>query len=286
METWIIEHANDAQVILFFVLFAVLVFVELIVPLREVPARKARWGANLSLTVLNIAVLSAIPVTFFTVAVWALEAGVGLFNAVSLPAALLILFTLLGRGFISFFTHYLMHRVPVLWRLHRVHHLDTEMDVTTTVRFHPLEFVTNLIIGAPIVAALGLSPWVLLLYEILDAGVTLFSHANMSLPAKLDRVLRYFIVTPDLHRIHHSSWQPETDSNFSAVFPIWDIIFGTFRTTTRATQESMELGLEDVRDERTNRVFWLLGAPFFRKKRAVEHELVREPETRHMASDG
>jgi sterol desaturase/sphingolipid hydroxylase (fatty acid hydroxylase superfamily) len=178
---------------------------------------------------------------------------------------------LLARGFISFFTHYLMHKVPLLWRLHRVHHLDTELDVSTTVRFHPFEFLAALIPGVPLVVAFGMSPWVLMLYEILDAVVTLFSHANIRLPESLDRLLRYVIVTPDLHRVHHSSWQTETDSNFSAVFPIWDIVFKTFRTETRVSHETMELGLEEVRDERANRFLWLLGSPFLgRLKRKSE----------------
>jgi sterol desaturase/sphingolipid hydroxylase (fatty acid hydroxylase superfamily) len=160
--------------------------------------------------------------------------------------------------------------VPLFWRLHRVHHLDTQMDVSTTVRFHPLEFVVNLFIGVPVVIVLGLTPWVLLLYEILDAAITLFSHANIRLPRGLERVLRYVIVTPDLHRVHHSSYQPETDSNFGAVFPIWDIIFGTFRTETRLPQEVMEIGLEEVRDQRTNQVFWLLTSPLVNLKKLAQ----------------
>ncbi len=273
METWIIDNADDVQVILFLVLFALFALAETIEPKRDGPMhRKARWFTNLLLTTINVAVLSLLPVTFFGVAVWATIEGYGLFNYFEMPGWLLISGTLLARGFISFFTHFLMHKVPVFWRLHQIHHLDTELDVSTTVRFHPLEFVVNLIIGVPIVVIFGMSPWVLLFYELLDAGINVFSHANVRLPIWLDRALRYFIVTPDLHRIHHSSWQPETDSNFSAVFPIWDIIFGTFRTKTREAQETMELGLEYVRDERTNNAVWLLlGAPFFRKRDKSPH---------------
>lgn len=155
-----------------------------------------------------------------------------------------------------------MHKVPLFWRVHRVHHFDTELDVSTTVRFHPFEFALALLLGGPVVLLLGLSPWMLLLYEILDAGVTLVSHANVGLPARLERVLRYLVVTPDLHRVHHSSWQPETDSNFGAVFPVWDLLFGTFRSETRHPQEVMELGLAEVRDGRQHRLGWLLRSPF------------------------
>ncbi|NOT58381.1 MAG: sterol desaturase family protein [Deltaproteobacteria bacterium] len=265
VDVWIMENANSAQVALFFALFAVLALVETVAPARpRSPQPKKRWGTNLALTTVNIFVLSLFPITFFGAAIWAQAHGYGLLNLLSPPFEVLVVATLSTRGFISFFTHYLMHKVEFLWRLHRVHHFDTELDVTSTVRFHPLEFVAALVPGVAVVVAVGMSPWVLLLYELLDAGVTLFSHANIRLPRSVERVLRYVIVTPDLHRVHHSSWQPETDSNFSAVFPIWDVICGTFRTETRVPHATMELGLEVPRDERTDRFFWLLGSPFFR----------------------
>ena len=264
IDRWMTENAENVHVMLFFSLFALFALTELLTPKRKGSMqRKRRWITNLLLTTLNIIVMSLLPVTFFGVAIWAKEKGFGVFNQVTLPLFVLVVGTLLFRGFISFSTHYLMHKVPPLWRLHQVHHLDTEMDITTTVRFHPLEFLAALIPGVSLVVVFGLSPWVLLLYEVFDAAITLFSHANIRLPGRVDRVLRYIIATPDLHRVHHSSWQPETDSNFSAVFPIWDIIFRTFRTETRMPQETMELGLEEVRDERTNRLLWLLGSPFF-----------------------
>lgn len=275
VDVWIMENADSVQVTLFFTLFAVLALVEMVAPTRpRLPEPKKRWVTNLAFTTVNILVLSFLPVTFFGAAIWAQARGYGLLNLISLPFGVLTLATLLTRGFISFFTHYLMHKVSFLWRLHRVHHLDTELDITSTVRFHPLEFVVALVPGVALVVAVGMSPWVLLLYEILDAGVTLFSHANIRLPRGVDRVLRYVIVTPNLHRVHHSSWQPETDSNFSAVFPIWDVICGTFRTETRMPQATMELGLEAVRDERTDRFFWLLGSPFFRRETQAQLSFV------------
>ncbi len=180
------------------------------------------------------------------------------------PASLGLLATLLLRGFISWGTHLLNHKVPVLWRFHRVHHLDTELDVSSTVRFHPIEFVLSLIMGLPLVVVFGLTPWALVLYEVLDAAVTLFSHSNLRVPASIDRVLKYIIVTPDLHRIHHSSWQPETDSNYSAVFPVWDLLMGTFRGSPREAHATMILGLDEVRDRRSRQALWLLTSPFRR----------------------
>lgn len=268
IDAWVIKNANTLQFVLFFGLFAVFALAEVLEPKRPGPVqRKARWFANLVLTFLNVAILSFVPVTLFSASVWAQKQDFGLLNLFGLPLVVVLSATLLSRSFISFFTHYSSHKVPLFWRLHRVHHLDTQMDVSTTVRFHPLEFVVNLFIGIPIVIVLGLTPWVLLLYEIFDAAITIFSHANVRLPRGLERFLRYVIVTPDLHRVHHSSYQPETDSNFGAVFPIWDIIFGTFRTETRTPQEVMELGLEEVRDQRTNQVFWLLASPLVNLKK-------------------
>src|SRR5262245_59365309 len=148
--------------------------------------------------------MSLLPVSFLDVALFAAKRALGPLHWIALPFAGTILATLLLRGFISFFTHWLAHRVPALWRVHRVHHLDTELDVSTTVRFHPAEFAISLAVGAPLILAFGLSPWVLMLYEILDAAITPFSHANVRIPARVERILRLFVATPDLHRVHHS----------------------------------------------------------------------------------
>lgn len=262
VENWINAHAEQAQVALFFALFALFALAELVEPKRRTPMRrKERWTANLLLTAINIAAMSFLPVSFLSAALWAQNQGWGLFNAAILPTATLVAATLLIRAFISFFTHYLMHRIPLFWRVHRVHHLDTELDVTTTVRFHPLEFAIALIPGLPLVIAFGLAPWVLLLYEVFDAGITVFSHANMRLSPRLEKWLHYLVVTPDLHRVHHSAQRSETNSNYGAVFPLWDLVFGTFRT--RTDQEHMQLGLAEVRDPRADKVPWLLLSPLF-----------------------
>jgi sterol desaturase/sphingolipid hydroxylase (fatty acid hydroxylase superfamily) len=158
-----------------------------------------------------------------------------------------------------------------------VHHLDTELDVSSTVRFHPLEMPISMVIGLPMVAVLGLSPWVLIFYELFDVTVTLFSHSNLRVAPWLNRYLRYIIVTPDLHRVHHSTYRPETDSNYSAVFPIWDVLFGTFRTTTREPLATMPLGLDEVRNPEANRFWWLLRSPFVLPGRTRSKPLVELP---------
>jgi sterol desaturase/sphingolipid hydroxylase (fatty acid hydroxylase superfamily) len=266
---WLLTDSETAQYWLFFSLLFFLILLEYLLPKRRV-VRKKRWIANFALTFINIMALGALPVTFISAAQYASLHKLGIFNWLSLPTTLLIFLTLLLRGFISFFTHYLYHKFGFLWNIHRVHHLDTELDISTNVRFHPLEFVFNIIIGVPLILLFGLSPWILLFYELIDITVTLISHANISFPRKIERLLRYVIVTPDLHRIHHSSYQQETDSNFGAVFPVWDIIFGTFKTKTTVAPELMELGLKEVRDHRTNNIIWLLISPFKKLKQGPE----------------
>jgi sterol desaturase/sphingolipid hydroxylase (fatty acid hydroxylase superfamily) len=267
---WIMTHGGDLQAAGFFALLVAFAVAERFVPRRQAHGdRSLRWRTNLILTAINVAVLSALPLSFLAAALWAEEHGWGLLNAVSLPLAPLIVVNLLLRGFISFFMHYLMHRIPFFWRLHRVHHLDTDLDVTSTVRFHPLEFVANTIPAVPLVVAFGLTPWVLMVYELLDVAITLFSHSNIRLPAWLDAAFCRVIVTPDLHRVHHSTWQPETDSNFGAVFPIWDMIFGTYRVGSRDAPETMRLGLDELRHPQANELTELLRSAF--RKSVASH---------------
>lgn len=260
---WILAHGETLQITLFFSLLIVLAVVEPVFPGHPGPMdRRIRWPANLLLTLLNFITLSVLPVSLIAASIWTQKQGWGLLHFVQLPLSALIAVNLLVRAFISFFTHFLMHKVPLFWRVHRVHHLDTQLDVTTTVRFHPLEFLVQTVPGVPIVVAFGLTPWVLVFYELLDVVMTLWTHSNLKLPVAIDRVLRYVVVTPDLHRVHHSAWQPETDSNFGAVFPLWDIVFRTFRTATREGHERMRLGLDEVRGRAAHRPLWLLGSVF------------------------
>lgn len=263
---WLIHESEDFQFILYFGLLFALMIIEGWIHFRKIKRGK-RWITNFVLTGLSIITMMIIPVTFISAATIAEKNGWGMLNIIELNWLLLGFLTLLLRGFISFLTHYLAHKIPLFWLVHRVHHLDTEIDVSTTVRFHPLEFVMNSLIGIPIIIFFGFPVWGLMLYELFDVAITLISHSNISFPNKIEKVLRYFLVTPGLHRIHHSSYQPETDSNFSAVFPVWDIIFGTFRTKTRISQQEMEIGLEEVRDERANKMSWLLSSPFKRLKK-------------------
>ena len=258
---WILENGDSLQFVLFFALLPVLAIVERLVPRRRGRMDRAiRWPTNFFLTAISIVAMGALPVSFVSAALWAQANGWGLLNLVRVPPVAFVAATLAVRGFISFSTHYLMHMVPLLWRVHRVHHLDTELDVSTTVRFHPLEFFVQSVPGVLIVVAFGLAPWVLMFYELLDVAVTLWTHSNVRLPEALDRLARYVVVTPDLHRVHHSAWKPETNSNFGAVFPLWDLVFGTFRSTPRDGHEQMRIGLDEVRGPDAHRPLRLLSS--------------------------
>lgn len=272
--TWILEHNEALSFALYFSLLGGLAVAERRWPRRQQNGdRKVRWSTNMLLTVMNIAIMSILPLSIVSAAYWAEAQDVGLLQHLSLPASLSAAVTLAVRALLSFATHYLMHAVPVLWRIHRVHHLDTELDVSTTVRFHPLEFLAQAVPALPVVVLVGLTPWVLVCYELLDLIVTMWSHSNVRLPAVIDRVVRCVFVTPDVHRVHHSSWHPETDSNFGAVFTFWDVVFGTFRTQTRAPHEAMELGLSEVRGPRAHRPFWLLVSPLQRSLNGRERPM-------------
>jgi len=224
--------------------------------------RWRRWPANAGLTVLNIVVLGALPVGVVAAADFAAARGWGLLNQPFVPplAALALGFVL--RSLVGYGIHVAMHKVPLLWRVHRVHHTDTAMDASTTVRFHPLEFLISLPILLAAAVALGLPPLALMLFELADAAMAVFTHANLRLPGRLDRALRWVLVTPAMHRIHHSARQPETDSNYGAMFSWWDRLLGTYRPHPEDALAAMPLGLEDATGRRAHAFGWLLALPF------------------------
>ncbi len=226
--------------------------------------RRRRWPANFGLTALNIVVLGAIPLGGLGAADYAKSQGIGLMNMVEVAPVAGFAIGILFRSLVSWAVHMAMHKVPLLWRVHSVHHSDGFMDVSTTVRFHPLEFlITTPVVVAAVIAA-GVSPVALLAYEILDAVMAVFTHANIRLPRWFERGLSWLLITPDMHRVHHSSWQPETDSNYGATLSIWDRLFGTFRRREPDDLVTLDLGLAEFRDGRERSIIGLLAQPFRR----------------------
>lgn len=251
----------------FFGVFLAFALAETVVPRDPAPAERLwRWPTNILLTAVNIVVMGAIPVSVIAAADFAQAQQIGLAHAAGLPFAAAFAIGFLGRAFLSWGTHLLNHKIPFLWAIHRVHHADTKLDVSTTVRFHPLEFVFTAPATLAGVVAFGVPPVAVLIYELMDASVTVFSHSNVRLPWWIDRPLSLIIVTPDVHRVHHSSHQPETDSNYGAVLTIWDRLLGTYRRKPGEALAVQENGLVEVQDARSRNPLWLLILPFIALK--------------------
>jgi sterol desaturase/sphingolipid hydroxylase (fatty acid hydroxylase superfamily) len=268
VEAFLRAQFEPLQYVAFFGVFLVFAAIETATPRDPAaPERLRRWPANSLLTAINIVIIGALPVSAIAAADYAFSQHIGVLNVIAVAPLTAFAAGFLGRAFLSWFTHFLNHKVPFLWAIHRVHHTDTRLDVSTTVRFHPLEFVFTTPLTLVGIVALGVPPVALLVYEIMDAAVTVFSHANVRLPRWLDLPLRLFIVTPDVHRVHHSSYQPETDSNYGAVLTIWDRVLGTYRAKAPADLAAQETGLSEVQDTRSRSLLWLLVLPFIALRR-------------------
>jgi sterol desaturase/sphingolipid hydroxylase (fatty acid hydroxylase superfamily) len=208
--------------------------------------RRERWGANLGLTLLNtVLVRVTVGGVAYTAAVFAADQGVGLLHWRPLPAWAAAAMTLLVLDFALYVQHVLFHAVPVLWRLHRMHHADLDVDATTGLRFHPLEILLSLGLKAAVVVLLGAVSWAVVAFEVLLNAASVFNHGNVALPERLDRWLRWIVVTPDMHRVHHSTRMAETNSNFGFSVPWWDRLCGTYRAQPALGQVGMDIGLSD-----------------------------------------
>ena len=226
-------------------------------------SRTKRWPGNLGMVVLGaLAVRLVFPVAAVGLALIAATRGWGLFNEFLLPTWLGIFLSVVLLDLAIYLQHVMFHAVPVLWRVHRMHHADLDFDVTTGVRFHPIEIVLSMAIKLGVVAALGPPAIAVLIFEVLLNATSMFNHANLFVPAPIDRVLRRFLVTPDMHRVHHSIVVRETNSNFGFNLPWWDLLMGTYRDQPAAGHESMTIGIEQFRDSRELRLDRMLAQPF------------------------
>ncbi len=221
---------------------------------REIP-RLLRWTNNLALVALDtILVRLLFPVLAVGLALMAHEQGWGFFNLVEAPAWIVFVISLLLLDFVIYVQHVIFHAIPVLWRLHRVHHADLEFDATTGLRFHPVEIIISMGIKLGAIVLLGPPAVAVLVFEVVLNASSLFNHGNAKIPTKLEQILRLVIVTPDMHRIHHSIHQTETDSNFGFNFPWWDRLFGTYIAKPKDGHADMKIGIEHFR---TRRDLWL-----------------------------
>jgi sterol desaturase/sphingolipid hydroxylase (fatty acid hydroxylase superfamily) len=228
--------------------------------------RPLRWFSNLGLAGLNALLVRLIlPVTAVGTALLAEERQWGLLNQYELPPWLACAIAVILLDFAVYLQHVLFHAVPVLWRLHRVHHADLDFDVTTGVRFHTIEILLSMGIKVAVVAGLGPPAWGVVVFEVLLNATSMFNHGNVRLPRPLDRLLRGFVVTPEMHRVHHSVIPAETNSNYGFNLPWWDYLLGTYRSQPTAGHEGMTIGVASLRDEReTERLPGMLALPFRR----------------------
>lgn len=236
---------------------------------------------NLALGGLNALLVAAVFVGLWVAATaWAEDRGVGLLNWMTLPGWAHALGAVLLFDAWTYLWHRINHRVTFLWRFHRVHHADAQMDVTTASRFHVGEILFSSVLRIPLIVLFGVYAWELLLYETLMFAVVQFHHANIALPPRLDRVLRWFIVTPGMHKVHHSRWQPETDSNYSSLLSCWDRLGRSFRTRERL--EDLHFGLEEFDREEDATIKGLLRMPLVE----VEKSTIADAEEKEKSSYG
>jgi sterol desaturase/sphingolipid hydroxylase (fatty acid hydroxylase superfamily) len=259
------ENEPLIRLVVFLAVFSVMAGWEMARPARRLAASKPRrWLTNWAIVAIDTAVVRLLfPAAAVGAALDAQAMGWGLLNAVQWPGWVEVLFAMLVLDFAIWAQHLVMHKVPVLWRLHRVHHADRDVDVSTAIRFHPVEIALSMLIKIGIVYALGAPALAVILFEIVLNGCAMFNHANIRL-GKLDRALRWIVVTPDMHRIHHSVHRDETDSNYGFNLPWWDRLFGTYTPDPKDGQTGMTLGLEPWQDERPTRLGWSLLLPFRR----------------------
>lgn len=245
-------------------LLGLLALGELAFPRRpQGQARAGRWPVNLGLSILNTLLLRLLfPAAAVGAAVWAAASGWGLFNLLFTPPWLAVGLSLLLLDLAVYGQHRLFHAIPWLWRAHRLHHIDLEVDVTTAGRFHPIEMTLSMLWKIVVVVALGAPAGAVLAFEVLLNAAAMFSHARIAMPAAVDGLLRWVVVTPDLHRIHHSIHRDETDSNYGFLLSAWDRLFGSYRPRPREPQETMALGVEGFRTPGSAGFFSLLLNPF------------------------
>jgi sterol desaturase/sphingolipid hydroxylase (fatty acid hydroxylase superfamily) len=263
MDYWLQSEAG-IRLGCFVGVFAAMAVWEFLAPRRELTTRKPpRWGSNLGLVFLNSFLLRLVaPLGAVGVALAAEKAGWGLFNVTTVPRWVAVTFSVVLLDFAIYLQHVMFHAVPLFWRLHMVHHADLDIDVTTGVRFHTIEILLSLGIKAGVILLLGPPAVAVLIFEVLLNATSMFNHSNVRMPLWFDRVLRWLVVTPDMHRVHHSWHRRETNSNFGFNHPWWDRLMGTYRDQPVDGHEGMTIGLHEFRDERqTERLHRMLLLP-------------------------
>ena len=277
-EPWVMANEPLIRMGFFFGVFALVALWELASPRRALQlTRRQRWTANLGIVLLNTVIVRLLfPAAAVGMAALGVEKGWGLLNNFDVPFWLAVPLAVMAMDFVIWLQHVMVHAVPALWRLHRVHHADLDYDLTTGARFHPIEIVLSMGIKFATIALLGAPVLAVVVFEVLLSACAMFNHGNIRLPAALDSALRWFLVTPDVHRVHHSVEDDESNSNFGFNLTWWDRLFGTYREQPRAGQLGMTIGIHDHTDpHEVARLPGMLALPF--KGQITDYAINRRP---------
>jgi sterol desaturase/sphingolipid hydroxylase (fatty acid hydroxylase superfamily) len=267
MKEYILTNEAAIRAASFFGIFIVIALWELVGPRRKLSVSKdLRWINNLGIVFFNTLLLRFLsPLMAVGLAIMAEEENWGLLNNIAINSYVKMFLAVLILDLIIYLQHVMFHTVPWLWRLHRMHHTDLDFDVTTGSRFHPIEIILSMIIKMLIVAALGAPPVAVVIFEVLLNATAMFNHGNIRIHINADRILRLLVVTPDMHRVHHSVKPDETNSNYGFNFPWWDRLLGTYKAQPEDNHLKMTIGLNQFRESRYLRFHWLLIQPFVGK---------------------
>ena len=250
IDSFILEYEITIRMIFFFGILAIMALWEIFLPRRQLTVSKSvRWINNIALVFLNTILLRLIfPLAAVGMTLFATEQNWGLLNYFDLPVIVEFIIAIVIMDLVMYLQHVMVHALPVLWRLHRVHHADLDFDVTTGSRFHPLEILLSMLIKFATIIILGPSVVAVVIFEVLLNLTSMFNHSNVYLHPSIDKWLRWFVVTPDMHRVHHSVEDDETNSNFGFNLPWWDRIFATYKPQPRHGHTGMTIGINKFRD--------------------------------------
>ncbi len=267
-QQYFIAHESAFRLFSFIVILMLLLIVEIFWPRRKPDENNnSRRLNNVLLLLVNYwAARLLVPLATYQVAIYVSENNMGLFNLISVPLLFNVFITVVIFALLIYIQHVVFHKVKLLWNIHRVHHSDLAFDVTTGIRFHPFEIVLSMFYKLLATLLLGPAAFAIILYEILLNAMALFTHSNIYLNSKVDKYLRKIIVTPDMHRIHHSVEQSETDSNYGNIFSFWDKLFKTYHAVPRAGYNDLVIGLQEFRDKSNSQLVQLLKTPFINNR--------------------
>jgi sterol desaturase/sphingolipid hydroxylase (fatty acid hydroxylase superfamily) len=264
-ELFITQNEQIIRVSFFLGIFFIIATLEFIIPRRGLLVSKTkRWFNNIILIFLDTTLIKILfPIVAVGASIFAKEQGVGLFNILNIAPIYSILFSIILLDLIIYWQHSLFHKVDFLWKFHKVHHSDMDYDVTTALRFHPIEIIISMCIKISFVIILGVPLVAVILFEILLNTLAMFNHSNIHIPKPLDSLLRYLLVTPDMHRIHHSIYNHELNNNFGFNISVWDRVFGSYLAEPKEDYKTMKIGLDNLQDEKkTVSIFAILKLPF------------------------